>query len=633
MRAMLIALALGAASAQAAPPTLDDLLRPARHDIVTISPGGEYIAATVRRDERVLLAIIDRSTLKPIRVLDPEEDGAIERVSWVSNDRIFVMNSRVGPMVEQAYLEPYVIAVNVDGSKRRVFRSAIVDTLLHDDEHVLIERCGKASIKGCWPYVMRVGTEGERTGERVAEAPLLNANFTMDAHGVVRFAHAYDETDVQRVRYFDGAAWKALNDEDVSGVEVTPIGVSRDGARGYVLSERKDGPDVIEEVQFATGARRMVLSDPELEPEYIVWSVDGGHPIGAAFGTGVPRARFWDASDPDALLLRKLEAAFPEDAVRFVSGTQDGARAVVRVEGDRDPGSYYLLERVSLKLALIARARDWLSPDALAVSKPVRIPSRDGLELHGYLTEPPVKGNAPLPLVVLPHGGPFGVKDGWFYDDEVQMLAAHGYAVLRVNFRGSDGRGRAFEELGHLQWGLRMQDDVTDATQWAVKTGRFDAARICIFGSSYGGYAALMGAIREPALYRCAISTAGLTDLNIHWKWGDTHRSRYGRNFLEQTMGRDAKQLYERSPVKHAAQLQPALMLVHGMHDYRVSYEHAKAMRRALDAAGKPYEGYFPEDETHGIYGEKNRAEYYRRVLAFLARHIGGRSPAPAAAR
>ena len=249
--------------------------------------------------------------------------------------------------------------------------------------------------------------------------------------------------------------------------------------------------------------------------------------------------------------------------------------------------------------------------------------ARDGVTLHGYLTLPP-DARTPPPLVVLPHGGPFDVEDAWGYDEETQILAANGYAVLRINYRGSGGFGRAFKRAGYRQWGLKIMDDILDGTRWAMAGGRIDPARVCIWGTSFGGYAALMGAAQAPDVYRCAISTAGPTNLLITRKWGDTHRSAWGRHFLDEAVGDDEKTLYAQSPVSQVERLRAPVLLVHGRHDDRVSFEHAKAMVAAMEAAGKPVETHFFGDETHGIYGDENRREYYEHVLAFLRTHLRG---------
>lgn len=626
-RLLLVAVFLAASpfawGADAPAPTLDELLKPDQNDAVSISPDGRYVAATARLGERTVLAIINRETLKPERVLDPQQRGGIAAVDWASGNRVLVRSSFVGDMVEQAFLNPYVTAVDVDGGRKREFTTAVVDSLTDDDDHMLVARCARDSSKGCWSYVQKVDTLGNLQGPRLVDGPAPGVGYATDGRGVVQFATVTDDDGKQKLWWHDGSRWQLINDETASGVEVYPIGGAADGKAGYLIAEQPDGPDAIERIDFATGKREVVLRDGRLDPSYIVWSVDGREPIGAGYGIGVPRARYWNPDHPDARLLRKLEAAFPEDAVRFVSGTRDGSRAIVKVWSDRDAGSFYLLDRATLKTDLIARKTPWLSPDQLAPAQPFEMKARDGLPLTGYLTRP-LHASGATPLVVMPHGGPFAVKDEWDYDAETQILAAHGYAVLRVNFRGSSGFGRAFIAKGFRQWGGAMQDDLIDATRWAQAQPGIDGAKTCIFGGSYGGYASLMAAALEPGMFRCAVSTAGVTDLNLQWRWGDVHRSAYGRAYLEESLGTDPKALHERSPVRFAATMKTPLMLVHGVHDERVPFEHVRRLRAALDAAGIKYEGYFPKNETHGIYGEENRREYYTQVLAFLHRYIGG---------
>ncbi len=611
--------------AQAAPPTLEDILKPSLHEIVKISPDGKYVAATVRKPEnnqnRMLLVIIDRETNKPMRVLDPEEKAEISRVWWVNNERLFVMSTWGGDNVQQYYLDPRVFAVNVDGSRIRSFYASIVDTLIDDDKHILIERCAKQTHKGCKTYVQKV-VENRWTGPRLVDAPAIDTSFFTDNAGNVLFATAWGDDHIQKVWIRKGDGWEIFNDESQSGIEIGLIGTSRDNSGVFIRTERKEGPDVIERMNLSTRERTVVMSDPKLDPAFIVWSADGRQPIGAAYGLGVPRSRFWDANDPDAKLLRGMEVSFPEDAVAFSNGSRDGQHIVVKVWSDRDPGTFYLLDRKTKRMDMVTRIKPWLNPEALARNEPITFTTRDGLKLHGYLTMPQ-SAALPPPLVVMPHGGPFGVMDEWGYDEESQILAANGYAVLRVNYRGSGGFGQAFERSGYRQWGLKIMDDIVDGTRWAMNGGRIDPKRVCIWGTSFGGYAALRGVTREPDLYRCAVSTAGATNLNITRKWGDIQQSEWGRNYLDEAVGDDEKALFDQSPVKHVAAIKAKVLLVHGNHDKRVSFEHARAMVAAMEKAGKPMETFFFDDETHGIYGEENRREYYGRVLKFLRANLG----------
>ncbi|MET0814439.1 MAG: prolyl oligopeptidase family serine peptidase, partial [Pseudoxanthomonas sp.] len=249
------------------------------------------------------------------------------------------------------------------------------------------------------------------------------------------------------------------------------------------------------------------------------------------------------------------------------------------------------------------------------------VKARDGMKLHGYLTLPAGK-EQPLPMVVLPHGGPFGIFDEWKFDDDSQMLADAGYAVLRLNYRGSGNYGRDYYQAGARQWGRTMQDDLTDATRWAIAQRIADPARICIYGASYGGYAALMGAAREPSLYACAVGYVGVYDLEKMHK-DDTRHSRSWKSWTNDWLGeRDA--LGEVSPVNLAADIKAPVFLAAGGQDERAPVEHTRKMEKALQKAGVPVESLYFPSEGHGFFTEPHRREYYTRLLAFPSKTLGG---------
>jgi dipeptidyl aminopeptidase/acylaminoacyl peptidase len=259
---------------------------------------------------------------------------------------------------------------------------------------------------------------------------------------------------------------------------------------------------------------------------------------------------------------------------------------------------------------------------------PVTPQARDGLSLHGWLTRPAgVVG--PAPMVVLPHGGPFGEFDVWSYDDDTQMLTEAGYAVLRVNYRGSGNYGKAFQRAGVRQWGGSMQDDLTDATRWAIAQGIADPARICLYGASYGGYASLMGVAKEPSLYRCAVGYVGVYDLPRMQNEAETRATRARRSWSRDWIGNDDAALARVSPVNLADRIQAPVLLVAGGEDLVAPVEHTHAMESALKKAGKQVETYYVRSEGHGFHLPEHRREFYRRLLEFLNRHIGaGRTPA-----
>lgn len=204
----------------------------------------------------------------------------------------------------------------------------------------------------------------------------------------------------------------------------------------------------------------------------------------------------------------------------------------------------------------------------------------------------------------------------------MQLLANRGYAVLQVNYRGSTGYGLDFETAGYKQWGAKMQDDVTDATRWAIDKGITAKDRVAIFGASYGGYAALMGAVREPGLYRCAIGYAGVYDLGLMFKSGDIPGYRSGRDYLAKVLGTDEADLQARSPAQAAQNIQVPILLIHGKEDFRADYVQAKRMKAALEKAGKPLEWMALSGEGHGIYDEEGRRNTYERLLTFLDKYL-----------
>src|SRR5690606_34719453 len=215
----------------------------------------------------------------------------------------------------------------------------------------------------------------------------------------------------------------------------------------------------------------------------------------------------------------------------------------------------------------------------------------------------------------------------WFFEEEAQMLAAAGYAVLQVNFRGSGGYGRAFREAGARQWGLAMQDDLTDATRWAIAEGIADPRRICIYGASYGAYAALMGAAREPDLYRCAAGYVGVYDLPMRAR-ALAGLAGSGETWSEEWMGTDMTVLAQNSPVNLASRIKVPVLLAAGGQDERTPPEHTRKMERALQQAGVPVEAIYYPTEGHGFFLPANRKEYYGRLLAFLESHLGpGQAP------
>jgi dipeptidyl aminopeptidase/acylaminoacyl peptidase len=261
----------------------------------------------------------------------------------------------------------------------------------------------------------------------------------------------------------------------------------------------------------------------------------------------------------------------------------------------------------------------------------IRYAARDAMSIQAYLTRPTRTTDAPAPMVVLIHGGPH-IRDRWEWNEEVQLLASRGYVVFQPQFRGSSGFGRRFEEAGYQQWGRAMQDDITDGVQHLVAQQVADPQRICIYGASYGGYAALWGVIKTPQLYKCGISFAGVSDLNemlSHSIFDDSTAA--SRELQRARIGDPAQSrraLDEVSPLKRAADVRVPLFIAHGEEDTRVLPSQSKDMVKALKALGQPVEWMPFEREGHGFFWVSDQVRYYRAVLKFLDKHIGDRPAA-----
>ena len=308
----------------------------------------------------------------------------------------------------------------------------------------------------------------------------------------------------------------------------------------------------------------------------------------------------------------------------FITSTSDDeSLAIVYVYSDKNPGDYYLFETNELKAQMLVSKHPQIDSKKMSETTSFNFIARDGLNINAYLTKPINHDDKKLPLVVLPHGGPHGVRDFWGYDWEVQLLANRGYAVMQVNFRGSGGFGTTFEEDGYGNWGTSMQDDLTAATIELINNGTVDPKKICIYGASYGGYAALTGTFREPDLYKCAIGSMGVYSLPMMFERGDMPKRESGMNYLNKVLGNDLEVQKQRSPVFNADKIKANILLIHGAKDERAPIEQAEALMQAFDNVGKKYQWLKLNDEAHGYYDEKNRVTVYNKILDFLDANIG----------
>lgn len=653
LAAMIAALAWPA-MAGAADVDLDTYLKRDSFVDLRLSPGGEYYAATIPLEKSTAVAILRVADGQIVGRFVPPENNHALRFDWVSEDRVLIeLGQKLGSLDQpQRTGELYSLRANttsgellvgyrvtgghtgtrISGKKAEAVAAFLSDDLPTDDKHVLI---AVSSFNGD-PFT-RLERLDVTNGRRipVTRSPVQRADFTTDAEGNARFALGAGSDNVNKLYYRDrnNDNWKLINDEVVSGRIEKAIGFSADGKLAYLEIEQAQGPNAIVSWDPVSGERTPVLRDPVVNPARLIHRPGTAIPVGALYLGDTPRTRFFDEQSADAKLYRSLEAAFGGNAVYVTSSTRDGNKLLVETFSSRNPGDFFIYDQSAKSAAHVVSRSSWIDPERTAAVRAITVKARDGLPLHGYLTTPHGQEAKNLPMVVLPHGGPFFVFDDGTYDTEAQLLAAAGYAVLQLNFRGSANYGRAFAQAGGQQWGLAMQDDLTDATRWAITEGVADKSRICIYGASYGGYAALMGAAKEPGLYRCAAGYVGVYDLPMMHTRGDIQKHMSGETYLRQWLG-PVDKVRAVSPVNLASQIKVPVFLAAGGEDQRAPVQHTERMEAALKSAGVPVQSLYCPREGHGFYVDANRREYYGRLLAFLSQSLGGgtaAAPKPAA--
>ncbi|ACB73991.1 S9 family peptidase [Opitutus terrae] len=365
----------------------------------------------------------------------------------------------------------------------------------------------------------------------------------------------------------------------------------------------------------ATMQREKLLYEPPVGEMVATKRRPDGRIVGITYEAEKPVTDWFDPAW--ARIYGSLKQTFPGKQIVIVDSTEDLKIHAVFVYSDREPGTYYLFDAATPVITPLGRVNPMIDPEKMADREPIKYQARDGLEIHGYLTRPAGQKDRKHPLVLLPHGGPFGIRDSWDFDPEAQFLANRGYAVLQVNYRGSGGYGARFQESGKHQWGRKMQDDLTDAVAWAIEEGITVKDRVAIYGASYGGYAALAGLVFTPELYRCGINYVGVSDLRILVRPNE-QKGRFFDLFTREWIGSDGNDLWERSPLAHVENIRVPSMHAYGENDPRVDIGHWTQLESELKKYDKPYVYLRERDEGHGFENEQSRIKFYAALERFL---------------
>ena len=468
-------------------------------------------------------------------------------------------------------------------------------------------------------YKLNVKT-GETT--HVAKNPGNISNWLADRNGEVRVAVASDGV-VGTVLYRDSEKdeFKPFI-ELAAGDEVTPLAFSKDNKHIYATSNK--GRDKVEVVKYdLEGKEEVVMSNKEVDVTGVLYSAEQDKLLYGAYITDKPHYQFFDENFEK--LFRKIQdkLGVHESELGINDYNKEMTKFIVSVSSDTVYGKYYYYDSLTDKLTELATLSPWLKSEELSEMHPISYKSRDGLTINGYLTLPKNKEAKNLPLIVNPHGGPWA-RDMWGFNPEVQLLANRGYAVLQVNFRSSTGYGKEFLQAGNKQWGLKIQDDITDGVQWAIDQGIADPKRIGIYGASFGGYATLAGITFTPDLYAAAVDYVGVSNiftlLNTIPPYWETMREMFYERVGHPE--KDKELLTAASPVFHAEKIKTPLFVAQGANDPRVNKAESDQIVEALRARGVDVEYMLKENEGHGFQNEENKIEFYNAMLKFLDSHL-----------
>lgn len=659
-RAAGAALAIAAGLPAAATPIpLQDFFRPATAVTPRLSPSGDKIALLIpAADGRMTLAVADTATPTAFTGIAHFGDADIDRFGWINKDRLwFDATDSQSPAGDQ--LDRGLFAVNADGSgyaklidrKREDRPNNTKRGVLQGDRYLFVRAADDGSddvfvqhyewISDDAPLdskLLRLNTKTrEMRNITPVGAPDGVHTWLLDQSGQPRVAIASSRKTEEMVYWRNPAsnAWVKLASSDridPAPGSYTPVAVDFEGKLLVVAIDPASG-------HAKTSALfRMAPQDAALPAEPLLtlkgFDFDGTVLFDAAsrktsgvLYTSDAKGTVW--FDP---ALRADQEAIDKQLDGTINvfscapSCSSARHHVVTSYSDRQSPVYFLYERATRKLRLVASSRPWLDAAKMAEQDFVRVKARDGLDVPLLVTRP--QGKGPWPAVVLVHGGPNVRGEEWGFATDSQFLASRGYLVLQPEFRGSQGYGDTLFRAGWRQWGLAMQDDVTDATHWAIAQGLADPKRIAIAGASYGGYAAMMGLVKEPALYRAGINWVGVTDIGLMYDigWSDFMGSKWMRYGMPTMIGhqrRDAEQFRATSPLLQAARIKQPVLMAYGELDRRVPLPHGTRLREALAKSGNQnVEWVEYEGEGHGWVLMKNQLDFWRRVETFLAKNL-----------
>lgn len=611
------------------PPKIDSaMFTDAGHvKLPIISPDGSKVAYQEHIGEHDYVTVLFLNGDETYRVAIP--DGTdIGWHRWAGNSRLIFSATSIWDYrdVEYRQSELYV----VETVKKQTRFVGIKDGGPDGNNVLFIDPEGRfivVSIRRSvykYPEVYRIDL-ATNDSELLVKDQLKVWTWVTDNQGVVRAGIAYRSGATYiYYRQRDGENFERigkLKTEEEGKELYDGLSILSGTDEGYILSNRETGLFGLYKYNFLTQEfGELIFDHPENDITDYALNQDSHAVESVVYTDSKNRIKWFDGEFARHQAMVDKTLANKDSWIS--SKSRDGSKLIIYSTSTDDPGSYYLYEPAARKMERLAGLNDRLDPKQLATTQYEQYQARDGTIIPAYVTIP--KGREPknLPLIIMPHGGPFGVRDTLEYNSSVQFLANRGYVVLQPNYRGSGGYGEGFYKKGEGTVGRAMQDDLDDGMDWLAKKGVIDPARVCIVGGSYGGYAALWGVTRNPERYRCAASFAGVTDWYMQLRYDSKFfYSRYSRQLEDSIKGEDDFDLDDVSPVREIDRLTRPVLLVHGKEDSVVPFSQFTLYKGKLEGRGADAEFVTYDKEGHGFDDPKNEKDWLDKLESFLDKY------------
>ena len=600
---------------------LEDFFKNPEKNSYQISPDGKYYSFMAPYENRMNIFVQERGSDKIIQLTE-ETDRSVAGYFWPNNERILYLKDTGGDENFKLY------GVNIDNTNPIAYtefdgvRTQIIDDLPDLPNEVIIG-LNKRNPQVFDPYRLNL-ENGEM--EMLAENPGNIQGWMFDHNGKLRVAFAIVDGVNVSILYRETEAdeWESVLTTSFKD-NVSPEFFTFDNKNVIATSNLGRDKSAVVEFDIAKGKEVKVLyENPDFDVSSVSYSKKRKVITSANYTSSKREKHFFDRQTKD--LYKHLHKKLGDYEIAITGMNKNEDVFIIRTYSDRSLGAYYIYDANTKELEKITDVSPWIDEDNMANVFPVKYKTRDGLTIHAYLTLP--NGLTPktaknLPTIINPHGGPWA-RDGWGFNPEVQFLANRGYAVFQMNFRGSTGYGKKFWEASFKEWGLTMQDDITDGTNWLIEKGISNPDKIAIYGASYGGYATLMGMVKEPKLYAAGVDYVGVSNMftfmqTIPPYWEPMLKMMYEMVGNPKT---DSLMLRKVSPVFHVDKIIAPLFIAQGANDPRVNIDESDQIVEAMKKQGVFVEYMVKEDEGHGFHNEENRFDFYRAMEAFLNKQM-----------